>query len=123
MSAPHEGERLACAAALGRVLSSAKLGFTDLAEWMTSPAAIATRPPRHTSKHGVRRHAVSNATIAALTDIICGDLSECASEREIEISQSLLDQAQRLGGLTERQLDLAADIVGKVRSRSDGAAR
>jgi hypothetical protein len=111
LETPFENERLACIEAMRRLLSAQQLGFTDLANRLAMPPSKRVAndegcEPRRSAKRGVRRRPVLNALIAALADIL-DELSDFARPRELEIAESLLVQARRLGGLTDKELQLA----------------
>ena len=117
LATPHDGERLGCVAAIERVLAGERLDFNDFAAWLASPPVIASGAPRHSAKHGLRRCPVPDVILKRLMDVLA-DLGDFASEREMEIAESLLDQANRFGGLTEKQLDLAHAVIDRVRGRA-----
>jgi hypothetical protein len=119
MSTPHEGERLGCISAMERLLVGQRLDFNDFAAWLASPLAVANGSPRRTSKYGPTREPVSDALLQELGAIVG---SNHATEREAEIGSRLLNQFYRYGGLTQKQLTLARDIVERVRARAEGGA-
>jgi hypothetical protein len=112
LASPHDGERLACVSAMERLLTGYKLSFTDLGQWLGTATAD---EPRHSAKYGVKRESVPDAIFGGLDDVLGND---AATQRELEIAASLLSQARRLGGLTERQLALATSIIAQVEARS-----
>jgi hypothetical protein len=116
LSSNHDGERLACVAAIERLLLAAHLGFVDLAAYLTALPA----PRRRSAKHGPKRQAVPDTILAGLRMVVA---SEFASERQVEIAARLLSHAQRFAGLTQKQLDLANDLIERVRARADGGER
>jgi hypothetical protein len=61
---------------------------------------------------------VPDVVFAGLREVV---VSAFASERETEIAHSLLWQAARFAGLSEPQLELASDIIARVRSRAGDA--
>jgi hypothetical protein len=113
LSTDFDNEKLACIGAMQRLLASQNLGFIDFADWMTALPA-STDGPRRSAKYGPRRDSVPNELFSGLDEVLGSD---AATERELEIAASLLSQARRLGGLTEKQIELGRDIVERVRAR------
>ncbi len=116
LSTNFGGERLGCITAIERVLSSAQLGFVDLADYL---AGLPPPEPRPSAKHGPKREPVPNVVFDGLRMVV---ESEFATEREFDIASSLLRQAHERAGLTRRQIELAAAIVQRVRERTGGGA-
>jgi hypothetical protein len=114
LSSEHDGERVACVAALERLLLSAGCDYCDLADLIAATGPT-TASPTVATFHRATRVAVPKDVSRRLRDLLD---SAFATDREVEIAASLLEYADRHSGLTERQLDLALDIIDKVATRA-----
>jgi hypothetical protein len=111
MQSTYDGERVACVAAIERLLKSEGLDFNDLAEWFATTGSAMTATFCRPTRVRVPKH-----LLHALHDLLDQPL---ATEREREIACGLLDHADRRAGLTEKQIAFAESIIKTVAKRAE----